>query len=71
MNAELQLTGPQYNMALTVYVLPFCDVTPKLTTTKVLLPLRNLRGAFERRAQTHETKRVDLDLDGDLGHSEY
>lgn len=70
MNAELQLTGPQYNMALTVYVLPLCGVIPKLTTTKVLLSLRNFRGAFERRAQTHETKRVDFDLDGDLGHSE-
>lgn len=71
MNAELGLTGPQYNMALTVYVWSPCDVALKLTTTlKVLLPLRDLRGAFECRAQTHETKRVDFDLDGNLGHSE-
>jgi len=33
MNAELELTGPQYNMALTVYVLLSCDVTPELTTS--------------------------------------
>jgi hypothetical protein len=33
MSAELELTGSQYNVALTVYVLSFYTALPKLTTT--------------------------------------